>query len=100
MLVLHVTRHSTGVGHRPFDGLPLADPALRAALSIMAEYDCVQHRDARQHERDCAPDRRLQALGWSPYAYSAITVFRQPQLIIRDTDQALCRETVPERLER
>jgi len=65
----------------------------------LAEYDGAHHRDAGQYERDRERDRRLQALGWSPYSYSAITVLRQPHLILRDADGALGRASDPDRLE-
>lgn len=76
----------------------------RADLRIIGtrrlpEYDGAHHRDPRQYERDRARDRRLQAAGWQPYSYSALTVLRQPQLIIRDADQALGRVTAADRLQ-
>lgn len=65
----------------------------------LPEYDGAQHRDAGQYERDRARDRRLRTLGWDPYSYSAITVFRTPSLILRDADYALGREHDPGRLD-
>ncbi|MBA3367951.1 MAG: DUF559 domain-containing protein [Geodermatophilaceae bacterium] len=65
----------------------------------LVEYDGAHHRDARQYERDRARDRWLQALGWVLYSYSATTVRRQPQLILRDADQALGRPDDPGRLD-
>ena len=65
----------------------------------LAEYDGAHHREAGQYERDRERDRRLQTLGWSPYSYSAITVLRQPHLILRDADEALGRVSTPDRLD-
>lgn len=65
----------------------------------LPEYDGAHHRDAGQYERDRARDRRLRTLGWDPYSYSAITVFRTPSLILRDADHALGREHDPCRLD-
>jgi len=77
----------------------------RADLRILGtrrlpEYDGAYHRDAAQYERDRARDRRLRALGWDPYSYSAITVFRTPSVILRDAECALGREHDPDRLTR
>ena len=77
----------------------------RADLRILGtrrlpEYDGAYHRDAAQYERDRARDRRLRALGWDPYSYSAITVFRTPSVILRDAECALGREHDPDRLDR
>ncbi|MDQ3733498.1 MAG: hypothetical protein M3400_05770 [Actinomycetota bacterium] len=97
MRLLHVT---CGIEVEP--QAPIVDDygriIARADLRIigtrrLAEYDGAHHRAARQYETDRARDRRLQALGWSPYSYSAITVLRQPHLIIRDADEALGRMT-------
>lgn len=76
----------------------------RADLRIVGtprlpEYDGARHRDAAQYERDRARDRRLRTLGWDPYSYSAISVFRQPSVILRDADNALDREHDPDRLD-
>jgi len=65
----------------------------------LVEYDGAHHRDARQYERDRARARQLQALGWVPYSYSATTLRCQPQLILRDADQALGRPDDPGRLD-
>lgn len=65
----------------------------------LPEYDGAYHRDAAQYERDRGRDRRLRALGWDPYSYSAISVFRTPRVILRDADNALGRAHDPERLD-
>jgi len=70
-----------------------------AGTRRLVEYDGAHHRDARQFERDRARSRQMQALGWVPYSYSATTVRRQPQLILRDADQALGRPDDPGRLD-
>ncbi len=70
-----------------------------AGTRRLVEYDGAHHRDARQYERDRARARQLHALGWVPYSYSATTVRRQPQLILRDADQALGRPDDPGRLD-
>ncbi len=64
----------------------------------LPEYDGAHHRDPAQYERDRARDRRLRTLGWDPYSYSAISVFRTPSVIIRDADAALGRAHDPDRL--
>lgn len=74
-------------------------PGLIAGTRLLVEYDGAHHRDARQYERDRARARQMQALGWVPYSYSATTVRRQPQLILRDADQALGRPDDPGRLD-
>jgi len=81
-------------------GQLVARPDLRIVETRrLVEYDGAHHRDAGQYERDRARDRRLQALGWLTYSYSATTVCRQPQLILRDADQALGRPDDPSRLD-
>jgi len=70
-----------------------------AGTRRLVEYDGAHHHDARQYERDRARARQMQALGWVPYSYSATTVRRQPQLILRDADQALGRPDDPGRLD-
>ncbi|MDQ3504884.1 MAG: hypothetical protein M3446_04170 [Actinomycetota bacterium] len=64
----------------------------------LPEYDGAYHRDAVQYERDRSRARRLRSLGWDPYSYSAISVFRTPSAILRDADSALGRDHDPDRL--
>ncbi|MDQ4038989.1 MAG: hypothetical protein M3313_11740 [Actinomycetota bacterium] len=66
----------------------------------LPEYDGAYHRDPAQYERDRGRDRRLQALGWEPYSYSARSVLASPVQILRDADEALGRAHVPMRIKR
>lgn len=70
-----------------------------AGTRRLPEYDGAHHRDAAQYERDRSRDRRLRTLGWDPYSYSALSVFRTPTVILLDADRALGRDHDPDRLE-
>ncbi len=79
------------------------DRSIRADLRIsgttrLPEYDGAGHRDAAQHAKDLARDRRLHQLGWERYGYTSPVLLHDGLSVLRDADDALGREHEPARI--
>lgn len=75
----------------------------RADLRILGtnrlpEYDGGTHRDPDRQAHDLARECELQRRGWQRYGYTSRVLLHRGQLVLRDADNALCREHDPSRI--
>ncbi|MCM0639983.1 hypothetical protein [Cellulomonas wangsupingiae] len=66
--------------------------------TTLHEYDGAVHRDAQQHAADLRRDRALTSIGWTRRGYASGDLRDRPVSVLRDIDDALGREHVPERV--